>query len=170
LQADVVDEISDDVIVEEVSEDVVFDNISDDVIQDEIIESGDSQLIEDDLLVDDNSANITENLENNNDLITGFSDDVETKVESEQVLPVYSTVSDNDNESNVKIAEGNIVSHPKYGRGVVEELFNYGNRTLCSIQFDNVGRRLLDPNLAELKQLWFTAFIPFVCNFVDHIF
>jgi len=153
LQADVVDEISDDVIVEEVSEDVVFDNISDDVIQDEIIESGDSQLIEDDLLVDDNSANITENLENNNDLITGFSDDVETKVESEQVLPVYSTVSDNDNESNVKIAEGNIVSHPKYGRGVVEELFNYGNRTLCSIQFDNVGRRLLDPNLAELKQL-----------------
>ena len=53
----------------------------------------------------------------------------------------------------MSITEGNIVYHEKYGRGVVEELFNYGKRTLCSIQFDNVGRRLLDPNLAELKQM-----------------
>ena len=70
-------------------------------------------------------------------------------------IPVYNTEPDNANNDScsIKISEGNIVYHEKYGRGVVEELFNYGKRTLCSIQFDNVGRRLLDPNLAELKQM-----------------
>ena len=69
-------------------------------------------------------------------------------------VPVYSAEpEETSNDDSIKISEGNIVYHEKYGRGVVEELFNYGKRTLCSIQFDNVGRRLLDPNLAELKQM-----------------
>ncbi len=69
-------------------------------------------------------------------------------------VPVYSAEPEETNsDDSIKISEGNIVYHEKYGRGVVEELFNYGKRTLCSIQFDNVGRRLLDPNLAELKQM-----------------
>ena len=69
-------------------------------------------------------------------------------------VPIYDAESEHTgNDDSIKISEGNIVYHEKYGRGVVEELFNYGKRTLCSIQFDNVGRRLLDPNLAELKQM-----------------
>lgn len=69
-------------------------------------------------------------------------------------VPVYSAEPEETNsDDSIKISEGNMVYHEKYGRGVVEELFNYGKRTLCSIQFDNVGRRLLDPNLAELKQM-----------------
>ena len=71
-------------------------------------------------------------------------------------VPIYSTDSNSasaKSSDGMNITEGNIVYHEKYGRGVVEELFNYGKRTLCSIQFDNVGRRLLDPNLAELKQM-----------------
>lgn len=79
----------------------------------------------------------------------------EPEISEQQSIPIYKTELDENNSDNenVKIAEGNIVYHEKYGRGVVEELFNYGKRTLCSIQFDNVGRRLLDPNLAELKQM-----------------
>ena len=50
-----------------------------------------------------------------------------------------------------KLSEGNVVYHEKYGRGVVEQIISYGKKTLCSIQFDNVGRRLLDPKLADLK-------------------
>lgn len=46
---------------------------------------------------------------------------------------------------------GDVVTHPKYGQGVVEKMINYGNKTLCSISFVNIGRRLLDPNLSELK-------------------
>ena len=29
-------------------------------------------------------------------------------------------------------------------------MINYGNKTLCSISFVNIGRRLLDPSLSEL--------------------
>ena len=68
-------------------------------------------------------------------------------------VPVYTT---NYSEAsavsgNQKLSEGNVVYHEKYGRGVVEQIISYGKKTLCSIQFDNVGRRLLDPKLADLK-------------------
>ena len=54
---------------------------------------------------------------------------------------------------NTKFAQGTYVHHPKYGRGVVEKVINYGSKELCMIIFDNDGRKLLDPNLAELKQI-----------------
>lgn len=78
-----------------------------------------------------------------------------TENESLPGVPIYKTEPEQSVKSadGFNITEGNIVYHEKYGKGVVEELFNYGKRTLCSIQFDNVGRRLLDPNLAELKQM-----------------
>lgn len=71
---------------------------------------------------------------------------------STPIVPVYSA----DIESSVQsddIEKGDIVVHPKYGKGVVEKMISYGAKTLCSINFDNVGRRLLDPNLAELKKV-----------------
>lgn len=113
---------------------------------------------------DDISINIElPNIESSNDLNIDneFSEPEiqeiaeEPEISEQQSIPIYKTELDENNSDNenVKIAEGNIVYHEKYGRGVVEELFNYGKRTLCSIQFDNVGRRLLDPNLAELKQM-----------------
>lgn len=78
-----------------------------------------------------------------------------TENESLPGIPIYSTEIDKkiEDKGKTKIAEGNIVYHEKYGRGVVEQLIIYGKKTLCSIQFDNVGRRLLDPNLADLKQM-----------------
>lgn len=54
-------------------------------------------------------------------------------------------------ESKTTFKEGNFVYHAKYGKGIVEKIITYGNKTLCSIQFDNVGRRLLDPNLADIQ-------------------
>lgn len=69
-------------------------------------------------------------------------------------IPIYKTAYDENlrTEETIKVAEGNIVYHEKYGRGVVEQIISYGKKTLCSIQFDNIGRRLLDPNIADLKQ------------------
>ncbi len=69
-----------------------------------------------------------------------------------QPIPVYS-VPELEIESPVDFKEGNFVYHEKYGKGVIEKIMNYGNKTLCSIQFEEVGRRLLDPNLAGLKQI-----------------
>lgn len=65
-------------------------------------------------------------------------------------LPVYPT----EEPQNASIFEqGDMVSHPKYGRGVIEKLIKYGNKTLCSISFEEVGRRLLDPAISELQKV-----------------
>lgn len=80
---------------------------------------------------------------------------MQEKQEEVSSIPVYSAEIEkpaDDSQSSIKFSEGNIVYHAKYGRGVVEQLITYGNKVLCSIQFDNVGRRLLDPSLADLKQ------------------
>lgn len=74
------------------------------------------------------------------------------QMSSTPIVPIYSA----EVEPKVKADEfeqGDIVTHPKYGKGVVEKLINYGAKTLCSINFDNVGRRLLDPTLAEIKKV-----------------
>lgn len=72
-------------------------------------------------------------------------------VPKKQAVPVYEAkIADTPMDKDT-FKEGNFVYHAKYGKGVVEKIITYGNKTLCSIQFDNVGRRLLDPNLAGLK-------------------
>lgn len=56
------------------------------------------------------------------------------------------------NENNSTFEQGDRVTHPKYGEGVVEKMIKYGNKTLCSINFVNIGRRLLDPAISELEK------------------
>lgn len=56
------------------------------------------------------------------------------------------------NENNSTFEQGARVTHPKYGEGVVEKMIKYGNKTLCSINFANIGRRLLDPAISELEK------------------
>lgn len=67
------------------------------------------------------------------------------------ILPIYSADIEPQAQSD-EISQGDSVVHPKYGKGTVEKLISYGSKTLCSINFDNVGRRLLDPTLAEIKK------------------
>ena len=67
-------------------------------------------------------------------------------------MPVYSADVEEEGEeveSNVGFTKGDTVTHPKYGTGVIEKIIKYGNKTLCSILFEEVGRRLLDPSVSE---------------------
>lgn len=66
-------------------------------------------------------------------------------------IPVYEAKIPQKDTPDTHLNEGNFVYHAKYGKGIVEKIITYGNKTLCSIQFDNVGRRLLDPNLADIQ-------------------
>lgn len=91
--------------------------------------------------------------ENNIPVMQAASPKTHIVEQEKPTVPVYTT---NYNETTAvsgsqKLSEGNVVYHEKYGRGVVEQIISYGKKTLCSIQFDNVGRRLLDPKLADLK-------------------
>ena len=43
--------------------------------------------------------------------------------------------------------------HDEFGEGVVEKLINYGDKVLCSINFASVGRRLLNPEISEMRKI-----------------
>lgn len=83
-----------------------------------------------------------------------FIDEDSTEADS-QMVPIYTPEEFSDDaDSNADLFQsGDVVTHPKYGQGVVEKMINYGNKTLCSISFVNIGRRLLDPSLSELTLL-----------------
>lgn len=69
----------------------------------------------------------------------------------QEELPVYP--ADEPVLDTPAFEQGDTVTHPKYGKGVIEKLIKYGNKTLCSISFENVGRRLLDPAISDLQKV-----------------
>lgn len=78
---------------------------------------------------------------------------LETKNSSTPIVPVYDAdIPQEDMVMSDEIQQGDSVYHTKYGNGVVEKMIKYGNKTLFSINFDNIGRRLLDPTLTEIKK------------------
>lgn len=83
------------------------------------------------------------------------SDDeiLETKNTKTPIVPVYDAdIPQEDMVMSDPIEQGDMVVHAKYGTGTVEKMIKYGTKTLFSINFDNVGRRLLDPTLTEIKK------------------
>ncbi|MBE7705765.1 MAG: hypothetical protein E7Z91_00765 [Cyanobacteria bacterium SIG30] len=49
--------------------------------------------------------------------------------------------------------EGEVVKHSKYGIGKVSKVILYSNRSLLQIEFADIGTRLLDPKIANIKHL-----------------
>ncbi len=83
------------------------------------------------------------------------SDDeiLETKNTKTPIVPVYDAdIPQEDMVMSDPIEQGDMVVHAKYGNGTVEKMIKYGTKTLFSINFDNIGRRLLDPTLTEIKK------------------
>ena len=72
-----------------------------------------------------------------------------------QEIPVYETHKEPVNfnmETPFKI--GDKVYHPKHGKGVIEGFANYSNKILfCQINFENVGRRIMDPTVSGLEKI-----------------
>lgn len=78
---------------------------------------------------------------------------LETRNSSTPIVPVYDAdIPPEDMVTSDPIEQGDTVTHAKYGTGVVEKMIKYGTKTLYSINFDNIGRRLLDPTLTEIKK------------------
>ena len=58
------------------------------------------------------------------------------------------------NENKIPFKVGDRVYHPKHGRGTVEGFANYSNKILfCQIEFEKVGRRILDPRISGLEKI-----------------
>ena len=78
---------------------------------------------------------------------------LEKRNTSTPIVPVYDAeIPEEDKIMSDPVEQGDSVVHAKYGTGVVEKIIKYGNKTLHSINFDNVGRRLLDLEITEVKK------------------
>lgn len=134
---DFIDELNNDeeVLLEEVSEDdAILEELSDPSEQDGIIDTSEEEPI---------------NLEEP----ASEPEILETRNSSTPIVPVYDAdIPQEDLVMSDPIQQGDTVTHAKYGTGVVEKMIKYGNKTLFSINFDNIGRRLLDPTLTEIKK------------------
>ncbi len=108
------------------------------------------QLTEDDLDLIENSGQI----QSGEEVADDFADTIENEEDAPPVVPVYDT-EDGDEiaKENIGFKAGDRVSHPRYGNGTVEKIIKYGNKTLCSIDFENVGRRLLDPSISDFEKI-----------------
>lgn len=145
-------------LIEQVAKDIdqtfIYNKIQEDNIE---MPNSPDVLTEDDLnFIDNINHGENEILEPVVDTPDAFDDeqeqeeDKEEKEETPPVVPVYPA---NTPTTNQTFEQGDHVTHPKYGEGIVEKMIKYGEKTLCSINFVNVGRRLLDPAISEITKL-----------------
>jgi hypothetical protein len=82
------------------------------------------------------------------------SEILEKRDSNTPIVPVYDAdIPQEDMVDSDVIQQGDSVVHAKYGNGIVEKMIKYGTKNLFSINFENIGRRLLDPTLTEIKKL-----------------
>ncbi len=139
-----------DDLIEQVTKDV--DKAFYEKLPDENYELPDNDNIETDELTEDD-LNLIDDLaidDTNMQLDNSFQES--ENIEQTPVVPIYET-EDLEPKENQKLEPGDRVSTPKYGEGIVEKMIKYGNKMLCSIEFPNIGRRLLDPAMSEIIKL-----------------
>lgn len=139
-----------DDLVEQVAKDVdkvLYEKLPDEeLVIDEQDILGTDELTEDDLNLIDDLTTSDEPISTSQEL-PSFEEE-----EPVPVVPIYSA-DDIEHKDNQVLEPGDRVSTPKYGEGVVEKMIKYGNKMLCSIEFPNIGRRLLDPAMSEITKL-----------------
>lgn len=116
--------------------------------------SGDVETLEE-LSSDEDEEGFLEPLEEVSDINTMDEEKevLEKRDTSTPIVPVYDAeIPEEDKIMSDPVEQGDNVIHAKYGNGVVEKVIKYGNKTLHSINFDNVGRRLLDLEITEVKK------------------
>lgn len=134
-------------MIEQAAKDVdklIYEKLpNEDVTLDDLSDLQSDELTEDDL-------NLIGDLASDN----GITPEPELEYNEEQppVVPIYNA-EDIEPQEQQSLEPGDKVSSPKYGEGVVEKMIKYGNKMLCSIEFPNIGRRLLDPAMTEIKKL-----------------
>lgn len=153
VQEESVSDVEIDNAVEPVINPDSADSVDDLSFMDEFQTNTDSEYIvgdETDVIPDETSDYLTEDDLDFIETENQFQNEYETS----SVVPVYEPEEDNEEVfEDVDYASGDRVTHPRYGEGTVEKIIKYGNKTLCSIDFDNVGRRLLDPSISDFEKV-----------------
>ena len=66
-------------------------------------------------------------------------------------MPIFKNKTEKKESFNFKV--GDKIKHDKYGAGEITKVINYANRSLLQINFKDVGKRLLDPNIANIRKI-----------------
>lgn len=66
-----------------------------------------------------------------------------------ETLPIFKEEQNTPPSETYKI--GDVIVHKKYGRGVIVKTIKYEERQLLQIEFDESGKKLLDPRVADIK-------------------
>jgi len=74
--------------------------------------------------------------------------DFDSYADNEAQLPVYPVETPKNTREYKK---NDRVRHVKFGVGTIQKVVNYADKTLLSIEFEAVGKRLLDPALAQIE-------------------
>lgn len=147
-------ELTNDEMVEQVAKDVdkaLYEKLPSDDDIEGFEEDAQQDLTEDDLnLIDDLTADEDIQLADSGEM-QDFN--IEEDEELPPVVPIYPTEDDLDEDDGMNFEPGEKVYTAKHGEGVVEKMIKYGNKMLCSIDFPNIGRRLLDPSMTEIKRI-----------------
>ena len=121
-----------------------------------ILENYQEQIPELEVLNDDGilESDTIDLLQEQSESDTDTNEILEKRDSNTPIVPVYDAdIPQEDVVTSDPIQQGDSVIHAKYGNGIVEKMIKYGTKTLFSINFENVGRRLLDPTLTEIKKL-----------------
>ena len=133
-------------MIEQAAKDVdkfIYEKLPDeDVSLNELSDLQSDELTEDDL-------NLIGDLATDNNI---EPESLEYSEETPPVVPIYNADDIEPTEPQT-FEPGDRVTTPGLGEGVVERMIKYGNKVLCSIEFPNIGRRLLDPAMREIKKI-----------------
>ncbi|MBQ9688760.1 hypothetical protein IJV79_03895, partial [bacterium] len=76
------------------------------------------------------------------------------QTEETPIVPVYKAAREpRVAHAPSKFAQGDVIMHDKYGRGTIVKIISYGGKHLCSIQFDESGKKLLDPEISPFEKI-----------------
>lgn len=76
------------------------------------------------------------------------ADILKTK-EQKESLPVFKEEVSQKENPNYQI--GSVIYHKKYGRGTITKTIKYEQRQLLQIEFEESGKKLLDPTVADIR-------------------
>jgi len=145
----------------------IYENNSPEIIEntteEPIIEEEEEETTQDDSYLDEihpDENDITEQEEQAEEpeIVEEEPQDIKTKyniteesLKEPETVPVYPATTGT--KQDINLEKGDLVLHDAFGNGRVEKIINYGSKKLCSVYFEGVGRRLLDPTLSEIKKV-----------------
>ena len=144
--------------------DIYDNNHEPEIVEDvDVSQPVETETEEDDSYLDDikPDENDIQNIEQQEEIINEPQEDVqedmktkynitEESLKEPETVPVYPANTGTRQEVNFE--KGDLVIHDSFGQGRVEKIINYGSKKLCSVYFEGVGRRLLDPSLSEIRK------------------